>query len=107
MGSRYKFNSGWKTQDFYTKEEIDALLTGYLLLDQTTPQIIENGLPIFEDGLCIGNSATNFSLSSNVLSLNVNDELRQTWETVLATSAPVTIATGNPMGLLLTLTYQL
>lgn len=56
------------------------------------------------DGIPIGNSTTYFTLNGNTLELWVNGSLRQSW-----TYTPVapTIQTGNPIGLLLTLTYQL
>ena len=58
--------------------------TLYLKLDQTTPQTVVNGLPIFQDGVCIGNSNTYFELDGNDLKLYVHGTLRQTWTTVLA-----------------------
>lgn len=60
--------------------------TLYLQLDQTTPQTIINGLPIFEEGIRIGNSTTYFVLDGNDLKLYVNGTLRQTWTTVVAAS---------------------
>ena len=58
----------------------------YLKLDQTTPQTVINGKPIFDDGIAIGNATTYLSRSGNVLSLFVNGTLRQTWTTTIVGS---------------------
>jgi hypothetical protein len=36
---------------YYTETEVDTLLSGYLTLDQTTPQSVINGAPLFNVGL--------------------------------------------------------
>ena len=38
---------------YYTEAEIIALLAGYLKLDQTTEQDVDNGAPIFNGGIRI------------------------------------------------------
>lgn len=107
MGEAFKYQSSWKTEDlfknYYSKSEIIAILTGYLKLDQITPEAIINGKPLFTEGLKIGNSTTYFYLNGDILQLYVNGVLIQTWTG--ATVAPV-IETGQPMGLLVSLTYQ-
>ena len=65
---------------------LDLIGDNALLLDQTTPQTVVNGLPIFEDGIKIGNATTYFVLVGNDLKLYVNGTLRQTWTTVVAAS---------------------
>jgi hypothetical protein len=42
-------------------------LSGYLTLDQTTPQTITGGQPTFSSGLVSGNATANFNLSSTVM----------------------------------------
>jgi hypothetical protein len=37
--------------NYYTETEVDTLLLGYLTLDQTTPQSVINGAPLFNVGL--------------------------------------------------------
>ena len=65
---------------------LDLIGDNALLLDQTTYQTVANGLPLFEDGLRIGNASTYFMLDGNDLKLYVNGTLRQTWTTVVAAS---------------------
>ena len=36
---------------YYTEAEVVALLAGYLKLDQTTEQDVDNGAPIFNGGV--------------------------------------------------------
>jgi hypothetical protein len=67
---------------------------------------VYNGTPLLSSGLSVGNTSSYLVLSGETLQLYVNDEIRQTWTTVLATAAPVFIADGVPMGLLLGITYQ-
>lgn len=78
--------------------ELDAR---YLKLDQTTPQTVVDGIPIFEDGICFGNGNTKLILNTNSAELWVNGTLVQSW-----TVTPVAGTTGSPMGMLLTLTYS-
>ena len=78
-----------------------AEAAAYLKLDQTTPQTIENGLPIFEDGISIYNANWDIKpIDSETLGLYINGSLVQSW-----TISTTVVTTGNPIGLLLSLTY--
>jgi len=93
--TRNAANDGWENM---TPTETDPLS---LHLDQTTPQTIINGIPIFEEGISIRNNSWDLKpISSTELGLYVNGILVQSWEVV--TVVPIT---GNPIGLLLALTY--
>jgi len=73
----------------------------YLKLDQTTPQTVVDGAPIFEDGVCFGNATTKFILNGNTAELWLNGALVQSW-----TYTPVASdLTGQPWGLLLAITH--
>ena len=80
-----KFNPFTGTLDYVLS---DSDLTGYIKRDQTIYQTIENGLPLFEDGVRIGNSTTYFELDGNDLNLYVNGVLRQTWTTIPVALSP-------------------
>ena len=98
MGAPWSYESGWKTIDLDNR---------FVKLDQSDPQSVSGGRLLFEEGFAIGNSSSYLTLNSDTIELHVNGTLRQSWTTASVTAAPVFIETGNPMGLLLGLTYQL
>ena len=80
---------------------IAALSNTFLKLDQTTPQTVTNGLPLFQDGIKIGYSNWELKpIDINTLGLYINGTLAQSW--TVAYVAPD--LTGVPYGLLLVLT---
>jgi hypothetical protein len=78
-------------------QEAAAGVTPALKLDQTTPQTVSNGQPVFSQGLCIGNANTYFRLNGTQVQLWVNSVLCQSW--------PTTGTTGQSMGMLASITY--
>ena len=64
----------------------DAL---YLKLDQTTPQTVANGLPLFQEGIKIGYSNWELKpIDVNTLGLYVNGNLAQSWTVAVTALAP-------------------
>ena len=95
----------WRWNPFTNKLDRYGDSTGsagpFLKLDQSTPQSVENGLPIFEEGISIGNANWDLKpIDSTTLGLYINGTLIQSW--TISTATPTT---GNPIGLLLSLTY--
>jgi hypothetical protein len=70
----------FRIEKTWTTAQIQAIGDArYLMLDQTTPQTVDSGLPLFHDGIKIGNATTKFLLNSNTLELWVNGTLIQSW----------------------------
>ena len=77
----------FRIEKTWTTSQIQAIGDArYLMLDQSTPQTVDLGLPTFHDGLRIGNSTTKFLLNGNDLELWVNGTKVQTWTIAIAAS---------------------
>ena len=85
-----------KADDLSEDKELFVLKAG----DTMTGDLVLSNSKIF-----IGNAQTYFSLSGNDLSLYVNNTLRQMWTTTATTAAPGVLS-GQPIGMLLGLTYS-
>lgn len=77
---------------------VQELVGNYLNLDQSTPETITGGIPIFQEGMAIGNANIYFKVSGSTLQLWINGVLSATWTQ--------SSTTGTPIGLLLTLTHS-
>ena len=96
----YRLNPFTGTFDYTTSTSI---LDGrYVLKSGDT---MTGDLSLLNSKIYIGNNSTYFILSGNDLSLYVNSTLRQMWTTTATTSAPGALA-GQPIGMLLGLTYS-
>ena len=98
MGSPYKYQSSWKTEDlftdYYTKDDVDTLFTTKVI-------------PALASAPTAVQGRMYFNTTDNQIYIYTGTDWQVLHQTVLTTAAPVFIETGNPMGLLLGLTYQL
>ena len=68
---------------------ITALSDIFPKLDQTTPQTVVSGLPLFQDGIKIGYSNWELKpIDVNTLGLYVNGNLAQSWTVAVTALAP-------------------
>lgn len=99
MGEPWKYQSGWKTEDlftnYYTQTQVNTLVSSYYGFIPSYASAPTNP----RDGQMYLNTTND---TTYLYHNGAWTELH-----VLTTSAPVTITTGSPMGLLLSLTYQL
>ena len=75
----------FRIEKTWTTSQIQAIGDArYLMLDQSTPQTVDLGLPTFHDGIRIGNSTTKFLLNGTDLELWVNGTLITVWSVTAA-----------------------
>ncbi len=119
MGSPYKYQSSWKTEDlftnYYTKSEIDTLLAELKIpIYATAPANPLDGwiyLNSLDYKIYIYYGGTWQVLHTLYMPVTITEGVPMgllaalTYATLI-TSSPVAISDGMPMGLLTTLTYQ-
>lgn len=100
MGEPYKYQSGWKTEDlfinYFTQTQVNTLISasyGVIPSYTTAPSGALDGWMYI-------------NTTDNKIYIYYGGTWQELHTLTITTSAPVYIADGVPMGLLLVLTYQ-